>query len=101
MAGSGTLLDARGLAKPASFSGTEDGWKDLSFVYMSYVAMLDHEIYEAMVAAAERDREIDVDSMAADLQIKGRTLYHMLVMLVKGRAMQILRSAASGNGFET
>ena len=94
------LLDTRGLAKPNSFNGNEDAWKDWSFVFMSYTAMLDEGTHDGMVAAAGRDREIDPAGLDPDLAAKGRTLYHMLVMLVKGRAQQILRSVAAGNGFE-
>ena len=53
-----------------------------------------------MVEAAGRDREVEATLLHSDLAAKGRTLYHMLVMLVRGRALQILKSVASGNRFE-
>eukprot|EP00972_Heterocapsa_arctica_P087955 12969572-Heterocapsa_arctica.AAC.1 len=54
-----------------------------------------------MKAAERHPVIIDQTTMASTLKQKSRLLYGILVQILGGRALTILKTSPSGNGFET
>ena len=96
-----SLLDTKSLGKPGPFSGKETEWSSWSFVFLSWVSMLSSEMRAEVKLAVESTTV----ATTTDPAVNGRSsqLYHMLVLLCKGRALHILQSMherGETNGYE-
>ena len=97
------LVDTRLVAKPTIFSGdagSMPSWADWSFQIRAYVGAVNPRVLEIMRHAA--DSPIPVTGRLgtpADVPVSAQ-LYYILVMLVKGKALDILKGAPEGDGAE-
>ena len=96
-----SLLDTKSPGKRGPFSGKETEWSSWNFVFLSWVSMLSPEMRSEVKLA------VDSPSVAtttdANVNARSSQLYHMLVLLCKGRALQILQSMhekGEANGYE-
>ena len=98
---SAALLDTRSLGKPGTFSGKEVDWAHWHFVFSSWVAMLSAEMATEMLAASA----LEAPATSSDTEVVARSaqLFHMLVLMVKGRALEMMRAIGEKgvkNGYE-
>ena len=97
------VLDGRALGKPIVFSGKETEWSDWKFVFMSWLAMLDSSTFvEATKVSAAKGVIVHLD-LSEETVRRSEQLFHILVMMVKGRALEILKSVSlkgDMNGYE-
>ena len=96
------LIDTRGLLKPQSFAGKDQQWTDWAFIFRSYCSLLSPRLRELMENAQVPPVPIGVPLDAVD-QSLSRDLFHLLVLVCKGPAMQEVRRAQNAqgdNGFE-
>ena len=92
------LLDQRGIGKCKGFSGKRENFEKFIFPFESYCALLGWE--SLMIAARDETTEIDNDLLNDDAKAISRSLYHLLVSLCEGMAMNIVKLTERGNGFE-
>lgn len=92
------LLDQRGIGKCKGFSGKREDFEKFIFPFESYCALLGWE--SLMIAARDETTEIDNDLLNDDAKAISRSLYHLLVSLCEGMAMNIVKLTERGNGFE-
>ena len=92
------LLDQRGISKCKGFSGKREDFEKFIFPFESYCALLGWE--SLMIAARDETTEIDNDMLNDDAKAISRSLYHLLVSLCEGMAMNIVKLTERGNGFE-
>jgi len=92
------LVDTKAIGKPQRFSGKPEHWDEWSWKFESYCSLLGME--EVMRTAGDHEVEIDVSTLRPDVQALIKTLYHVMVQLLDGRASRILRAVPRGNGAE-
>ena len=80
------ILDTRCVGKPSEFHGDDDKWTDFAFVLCSYCGLLDPKMpgymSRAKLMTSKIPMSVDVDELKAQ-----QSLYHLLVMLCKNRAL--------------
>ena len=66
---------------------------------MAYIAALDERLFNAMTkCGAATEREAANSSLDAELAGASRQLYHMLVLLLEGKAFSMQRPITQGEG---
>ena len=88
------VLDRRALGKPNAFSGKEIEWSDWKFVFMSWLAMLDPTTYAEANKVTTATGVIVHSDLSEETVRRSEQLFHILVMMVKGRALEILKSVS-------
>ena len=100
-AGSQQLVDTRQLGKPEVFKGEPEAFEDWSFIFEAYMCCVDRRF----AAVFERIRFSDVSQLNLRLnpvEVEMSTqLYYTLVMLLRGRPLDICHNCGNGEGFET
>jgi hypothetical protein len=106
------LVDTRILGKPSPFSGDTDtsgrnidgpGWFAWSFTMRAYASALSPRMSEMMVAAAsvsELTEAIDHSSLSPEDLRCSVTLFYVLALLLKGKALAILQTVQETLGIE-
>ncbi len=89
------LVDARLLAKPSQCCGTQTPWADWSFSFESYVKAVTPQTHAHMIRAVAEDTPIDDTKVTSD----ACSLFYVLVMSAKGKALRKLRSAPEGKAW--
>ena len=96
------IIDTKLLSKPSNFDGSEAAWPQWSFKLLAYVHTLDAELYKemSMVASLSEDDATNdsIDLRAPGLDGASRQLYHMLVLLLEGKAFSMQRPIPQGEG---
>ena len=82
-------LDQRGIGKCKNFSGRREDFEKWVFPFESYCALMGWETL--MIAACDETTEIDNDLLNDDAKAISRSLYHLLVSLCEGMAMNIVK----------
>ena len=94
-------MDIRLLGKPEGFSGDPQKFPDWSFKLKAYLGAIDVR-YQTMIDITEQATspilKIGPSDDEAQLSIQ---LYHVLVMLSSGAALDEFRNAGVNEGFET
>ena len=95
------LVDTRSLGKPEIFKGDEGSFADWAFIFKSYVGCIAQE-YIPLLERCEQSRSPMVNRglTPADQRLSNQ-LYYMMVMLLRGRALDIAHNCGIGEGFET
>ena len=100
-AGSQQLVDTRQLGKPEVFKGDPEAFEDWSFIFEAYMCCVDRRF----AAVFERIRFSDVSQLNLRLnpvEVEMSTqLYYTLVMLLRGRPLDVCHNCGNGEGFET
>ena len=100
-AGSQQLVDTRQLGKPEAFKGDPEAFEDWSFIFEAYMCCVDRRF----AAVFERIRFSDVSQLNLRLnpvEVEMSTqLYYTLVMLLRGRPLDVCHNCGNGEGFET
>ena len=86
MAGQG-LVDIRTLVRAPDFVGSEDGWKEWAFALKSFAGLL--ELDDLL------DSVVDAGTWDNDLRDKSGLLCHLLVQLLRGKAVSSYEDQAS------
>ena len=95
------LVDTRSLGKPEIFKGDEGSFADWAFIFKSYVGCIAQE-YIPLLERCEQSRSPMVNrGLAPADQRLSNQLYYMMVMLLRGRALDIAHNCGIGEGFET
>ena len=96
-----SLVDTRSLGKPEVFKGDDGSFADWAFIFKSYVGCIAQE-YIPMLERCEQSRVPVVNrSLGPNEQRLSGQLYYILVMLLRGRALDIAHNCGVGEGFET
>ena len=86
------IVDTKLLQKPQQFKGQESSWPNWSFKLLAYVACLGNRLFEAMTKCGSvTEREATNANLDEDLAGGSRQLYHMLVLLLEGKAFSMHR----------
>ena len=100
-AGSQQLVDAKQLQKPEVFKGDPEAFEDSSFIFEAYMCCVDRRF----ASVFERIRFSDVSQLNLRLnpvEVEMSTqLYYTLVMLLRGRPLDVCHNSGNGEGFET
>jgi len=100
-AGSSRLnVDARQLNKPDVFTGEDKKWRDWSIVFRSYATLANPDL-EVLLKQAESLTDPIIMSTLSDKDRRaGRELYHILISMVRGQALDKVVNAGEFNGLE-
>ena len=94
----GMLLDLKGIGRPSIFSGAEEAWSEWRFMFENWCALLGET--EAMMVAA-RGQPVNGPTLATlgpDAVVASKTLYHVLCLHTRGRALATVRLSERYNG---
>ncbi len=94
------IVDMKSLGKPGIFSGEEGHWRSWSFVFLAFTAACSARLQPEMQQAGTAANPIINDTLPVKMQRRSRTLYYMLVLQVKGKALEICRSVVAGHGYD-
>ena len=99
-------IDARTLQKPEVWKPKDHDeeltqWPEWSFLFKSFMAMLDKE-FESDLDLVEQNltQEQVMADYPTDMVPRAKRLYHYLVSYVKARPLRIVRAVDSGDGFK-
>ena len=99
-------IDARTLQKPEVWKPKDHDeeltqWPEWSFLFKSFMAMLDKE-FESDLDLVEQNltQEQVMADYPTDLVPRAKRLYHYLVSYVKARPLRIVRAVDNGDGFK-
>eukprot|EP00439_Symbiodinium_sp_Y106_P052723 s3817_g7.t1 len=98
--GSGGLIDTKAYGKLRSFDGKEESWSTWPFVARSYFGLLSPAFENYLTQAEGRQGPMPLRDMTEQEAIHARTLYHVLVQSVEGKALSILMNVEKLNGLE-
>eukprot|EP00969_Alexandrium_andersonii_P062538 2754410-Alexandrium_andersonii.AAC.1 len=85
------VVDTRLLGKPASFEGKdEQQWILWQFVFKAYIGAVSDNILQGMLRVEDMADEVDNARLTATNRASSLQLYHILAMLLTGRAQRIL-----------
>ena len=95
------LVDTRLLGRPTTFAGEdESSWIAWAFVFKAYCGAVDDNLQNAVETAEVEPNEIAMTALGPVHSRMSRQLYHMLAMLLTGRAQRIMMRVEVGNGYE-
>ena len=94
----GGLLDLRGISKPASYDGSEEAWSEWRFMFENWCALLGVDTHMTEVLALPAPPRLDALGPVA--QQVAKTLFHVLCLHFKGRALATVRLAERFNGLQ-
>ena len=93
-------IDTRQLGKPEQFKGDSNQYADWSFVFKAYISCISHK-YLDLFERLEQSRMPVLNRSLNDAdKALSAQLYFVLVMLVKGRPLDIVQNAGQGEGAE-
>ena len=90
------LIDLRGVAKPPTFGGAVEQWRDFKFKFLSTMSMLGLSDYMEYALTVPEE---NLNGLTGELQVQTRFLYNILVQLTQNRALNIVRAVTGSNGF--
>ncbi len=82
-------IDARQLPRPEIFEGDDRKWKDWSVVFRSYASLAHPSLSQLMLDSeqAPKDTPILNATLEGDREVASRDLYHLLLSLTRGSAL--------------
>ena len=87
--GAGGMIDTKAYGKLRTFDGKEESWATCSFVARSYFGLL--RALDTYLSTAEGQTSVmALSELTERAQVHSRTLYHVLVLSVEGKALSIL-----------
>ena len=96
------LVDTRQLGKPEVFKGsTEENFSDWSFIFESYLSCIDNRYISLLEQAKFSRNSMPNRALSeADTELSCQ-LYYILVMLLRGRPLDIAYNSGMGEGLES
>jgi hypothetical protein len=96
----GLGVDTRTLGRPEHFDGNEKSWCDWSTVFRAYAGLVNNQLVEGLndaegTSVADVTNGVQVEETMARAS---QALYYMLVLLVRGEALNIVVNAGPGEG---
>ena len=82
-------------------SGMASDWPAWHFVCQSWIVMLSQKMHTEMKEAAENLQPVTVVIGARETEARSTQLFHILVLVVKGRALEMLRSFGNESSAES
>ena len=98
--GAGGLIDTKAYGKLRTFDGKEESWATWSFVARSYFGLLSPQFDTYISASEAQSVPVAMAELTERAQVHSRTLYHVLVQSVEGKALSILMNVEKQNGLE-
>ena len=95
----GSPLDLRGLSTPRCFDGEEQHWSELRFMFENWLPLLGVDNYLSE-AVAEHSAIPSLGDMNPETVKVAKTVYHVLVLHLGGRALATVRLSERFNGIE-
>ena len=102
MARDNGLIDTRAYRRLRDFDGIDENWATWSFVARSCMALLSTDS-EVFIEAAEREDNVAnlaLGAVSPEAVRLARTMYHILVSTVTGKALMVVRDAERSNGLQ-
>ena len=97
-----SVIDARTLGKPETFKGDPNEYAaDWSFVLQAYVACVNHKFVDLVKRVEESRVPMLNYALSEGDHALSTQLYYILVMLVKGRALDVVQNTGPGEGAES
>jgi len=94
-------IDTRNLGRPDSFDGTDGRWRDWSIVFRSYSLLVNPLLGQLMEQAERLDVPALATTLASDAHKEAAgELYHLLLHLTKGAALDRVVNAGQAEGLE-
>ena len=93
-------VDARQLGKPEVFTGEDKKWRDWEIIFRSYATLVNSRLGDLMRQAESSPIAVDMPAMSDEERRAGRELYHILISLVRGPALDKVVNAGEYNGLE-
>ena len=94
------ILDTRVLGKPDVFQGDQKSWRDWAIVMRSYSGLVDVTLVQLMKEAEVSTTPVLRAVLEEPAARSSFRLYHILLMLCKGQALDRLITAGEGEGLE-
>ncbi|CAE8610248.1 unnamed protein product, partial [Polarella glacialis] len=88
------------LGRPSLFSGKSDEWPDRVFSFRSFMHFTEMLNSKEMRAVEKHTTTIPQSALTDADKSRSTRLYYLLAVLLRGRALQILRATEPGAGFE-
>ena len=96
-----SLIDTRTLGKPEVFKGQAEDFPEWVFVFKAYMGCIDL-LFNSLLERAEGSSTPMVNrGLHAREEQLSNQLYFVLVMLLRGRALDVAYNVGSGEGLET
>ncbi len=96
-----SVIDTRTLGKPETFKGDPNEYADWSFVLKAYVACVNHKFVDLVKRVEESRVPMLNYALSEGDRALSTQLYYILVMLVKGRALDVVQNTGPGEGAES
>ena len=94
-------VDTRNLGRPESFDGQDAKWRDWSIVFKSYAGLVNPFLADAMQRAERSEGTVWNEQIdQRPVQEASRDLYHLLLHLTKGVALDRVINSGEGQGLE-
>ena len=93
-------VDARQLNKPDVFHGEDKKWRDWEIVFRSYAVLANPELETLLRHAESLKDPIEMGTLTPKEKLAGRELYHILISMVRGQALDKVVNAGEFNGLE-
>ena len=93
-------VDARQLGKPEVFTGEDKKWRGWELIFRSYATLVNSRLGDLMRQAESSPIAVDMPVMSDEERRAGRELYHILISLVRGPALDKVVNAGEYNGLE-
>ena len=100
--GGGSIgIDTRNLGRPESFDGTDVKWRDWAVVFRSYASLVNPRLERLMKAAEANPGPVLRGQLVSDDERQSSLdLYHLLLHLTKGSALDRVINSGEGEGLE-
>ena len=93
-------IDTRQLGKPEHLKGDSNQYADWSFVFKAYMSCISHKYLDLFERLEQSRMPVLNRSLSDSDKALSAQLYFVLVMLVKGRPLDIVQNAGQGEGAE-
>ena len=98
---SAPIIDTRTLGKPDIFKGDASSYADWSFILKAYLSCLDARFLDFIQKIETSTVNLPNRSLSESEKALSCQLYFVLVMLLRGRPLDIVQNVGSGEGAES
>ena len=93
-----SVVDMRLLNRLPSFNGDDSEWKTWSFVFESMASLVDLDGLMERCTAEPTEANLHLSAQTAEMQVRMKALYHVLITTCKGKALSLLQMCPRHNG---
>ena len=96
----GALVDTKLLGKPPALEGRDGEYQDWAFVMRSYLGCVNQGFRSAlkMIDTLTEENKHQLNTLGVEHSQLSMTLYHLLSMTTKDKALRIVQSVDEGHG---